>query len=323
MPYGRVLVVDDVEANLYVAKGFLMPYKLMIETVESGMAAIQKIKDGNIYDIIFMDHMMPEMDGIETTKEIRAMGYTLPIIALTANAFRDMAKMFKNNGFTGYASKPIEIKQLDKYLMHYIRDKQPVEVVENARQERADLNAGREKGLSEILTASFMRSAKKSLSVLESLDLSNPNESDIKAFTIQVHAVKNVLSNIACDELSLAAKNLELAGRKADIEKIKQTVPEFLEKLKETINHLAPEADEEDISDEHNTDFLRSRMALIYDACEFYDIDSANDALIELQKTAFSKKIKALINEITDLLLDGNFDNAGEMAKKITRGTLR
>jgi PAS domain S-box-containing protein len=74
MAYGSVLVVDDVESNLFVVKGLLSPYKLSVDTAESGFEAIDKIKDGKVYDIIFMDHMMPKMDGIETTKRIRKTG---------------------------------------------------------------------------------------------------------------------------------------------------------------------------------------------------------------------------------------------------------
>jgi anti-sigma regulatory factor (Ser/Thr protein kinase) len=76
MPYGRILVVDDVETNLYVAQGLMMPYGLFVETVTSGIEAIEKIKSGNEYDIIFMDHFMPNMDGIEATNIIRNSGYS-------------------------------------------------------------------------------------------------------------------------------------------------------------------------------------------------------------------------------------------------------
>ena len=86
MPYGNVLIVDDVETNIYVAKGLLAPYELKIESAASGLEAIGKIKKGREYGIIFMDHMMPQMDGVETTKIIRDLGYTQPIVALTANA---------------------------------------------------------------------------------------------------------------------------------------------------------------------------------------------------------------------------------------------
>ena len=125
MPYGRVLVVDDVDINLYVAEGILASYEIAVETAESGPEAIKKIRSGEKYDIVFMDHMMPGMDGIEATKIMREMGYDRPIIALTANAVKDSADMFMGNGFTGFISKPIDIDKLNVYLARFIRDKHP------------------------------------------------------------------------------------------------------------------------------------------------------------------------------------------------------
>ncbi|GBU26752.1 hybrid sensor histidine kinase/response regulator [Treponema sp. R8-4-B8] len=134
MPYGKVLVVDDMEPNLYVARGLLSPYGLSIETVLSGKEAVEKIKEGLIFDVIFMDHFMPEMDGIETAKIIRGLGYTKPIIALTANAIVGNAEMFAENGFDGFISKPIDIRQLNEILNKLIRDNFPTETVEAARR---------------------------------------------------------------------------------------------------------------------------------------------------------------------------------------------
>lgn len=134
MPYGRVLVVDDVGTNLYVAEESLLPYKLAVETVTSGELAVEKIKDGQVYDIIFMDHMMPGIDGIEATNIIRSMGYKHPIVALTANALSGVSELFMKNGFDAFISKPIDLNQLDNCLLRFIRDKQPPEVIENARK---------------------------------------------------------------------------------------------------------------------------------------------------------------------------------------------
>jgi len=124
MPYGRVLVVDDVDINLYVAEGILAPYKIAVETACSGSEAIEKIKSGQVYNIIFMDHMMPGMDGIEAVKIIRNMGYAHPIVALTANAIKGIEKMFLDNGFSGFISKPIDIHKIDDCLRRFIRDRQ-------------------------------------------------------------------------------------------------------------------------------------------------------------------------------------------------------
>lgn len=120
LPGARVLVVDDVESNIYVTKGMLMPYGMKVETVNSGFAAIEKVKRGNVYDLIFMDHMMPKMDGIETVARLRAMDYEGPIVALTANALVGHAEMFLQNGFNGFVSKPIDSREMDRILSAFI-----------------------------------------------------------------------------------------------------------------------------------------------------------------------------------------------------------
>jgi len=127
MPYGSVLVVDDVEINLYVACEILLSYKLEVEMADSGFAAIENIVNGKKYDVIFMDHMMPKMDGIETTKKLRELGYTGFIVALTANALVGNDKMFENNGFDGFIPKPIDINLLNTILNKFVRDIHPEE----------------------------------------------------------------------------------------------------------------------------------------------------------------------------------------------------
>jgi signal transduction histidine kinase/ActR/RegA family two-component response regulator len=123
MPYGKVLIVDDMKSNLDVAVLLLTPYQLQIDIVESGAEAVALIKKGKEYDIIFMDHMMPDMDGMETTRRIRALGYKYPIFALTANAVVGQQDNFLKNGFDGYISKPIDVRQLNDTLNKYVRDK--------------------------------------------------------------------------------------------------------------------------------------------------------------------------------------------------------
>ncbi|MCL2016706.1 MAG: response regulator [Defluviitaleaceae bacterium] len=134
MPYGKVLVVDDVETNLFVANGLLSFYGLNIETCDSGYKAIDLVREGNVYDIIFLDQMMPSMDGVETLRYIRAEGYYHPIIALTANALIGQSEFFLENGFDGFISKPIDTSHLNTILIKYIRDKQPQHVIDAANQ---------------------------------------------------------------------------------------------------------------------------------------------------------------------------------------------
>jgi len=120
MPEGKILVVDDVETNLYVAEEILLSYELQIDLCTSGFGAIEKIESGKKYDIIFMDQMMPDMDGIETTQKLRIMGYEGVIVALTANALVGNSEMFKQKGFNDFISKPIDVRLLHEILVKYI-----------------------------------------------------------------------------------------------------------------------------------------------------------------------------------------------------------
>jgi signal transduction histidine kinase/FixJ family two-component response regulator len=141
MPYGSVLIVDDLETNLYVAKGLLSPYQLKIETAISGFAAIEKIKNDKTYDIIFMDHMMPKIDGIETTEKLRWLGYKGVIVALTANALAGNDEMFAQHGFDGFIPKPIDVNHLNAALNRFIRDRHPGEA-KKYKSQKATEQAG-------------------------------------------------------------------------------------------------------------------------------------------------------------------------------------
>jgi len=123
MPYGKVLVVDDVDTNLYVAEAMLDTFGLTVELCDSGIEAIERVKCGKVYDIIFMDQMMPEMDGIETTTKLRELGYNHPIVALTANAVKGEYNSFLESGLSGFMTKPIDIKALNSYLVKYVKSK--------------------------------------------------------------------------------------------------------------------------------------------------------------------------------------------------------
>jgi CheY-like chemotaxis protein len=128
LSYARVLVVDDVQANLDVAKGMMKPYGMTIDCVSSGMEAIEAIRlEKHRYNAIFMDHMMPEIDGIEATRMIREIdndyARAIPIIALTANAIIGNEEMFLSRGFQAFLSKPIDMMRLDSVIRQWVRDR--------------------------------------------------------------------------------------------------------------------------------------------------------------------------------------------------------
>ncbi len=119
----KVLIVDDNLLNIKVAKRLLENYKFQVESVTSGKECVDKIKEEEKYDAIFMDHMMPEMDGIETLHVLKKLdGYTLPpIIALTANAIAGMKEMYLNEGFDDYLAKPINTHELDRVVNRFFK----------------------------------------------------------------------------------------------------------------------------------------------------------------------------------------------------------
>ncbi|MDR2594369.1 MAG: response regulator [Fibromonadaceae bacterium] len=238
MPYGKVMVVDDVESNLYVAKEIMAHYGLNIEAVSSGFEAIDRVKKGEVYDIIFMDHMMPKMDGIETTKILRESGYTQPIVALTANALIGQAKIFMENGFDDFISKPIDIRQLNTVLNKFIRNKQPPEVIAKAQesvpQEKPKPEAP---AVNPVLLSFFVKDAINALPILESAlaGIDTISDEDIQLYAVTAHGIKSALINIGNTELSQLALTLEKAGKAKDKDIIKQQTQELIDALKKII----------------------------------------------------------------------------------------
>jgi signal transduction histidine kinase/CheY-like chemotaxis protein/PAS domain-containing protein len=126
MEGARILVVDDVEINLEVAKGMMDPYGLTVDLAFGGREAVEIVRRGTPrYDLIFMDHMMPDLDGMEAVKIMRneiatEYAHQVPIVALTANALVGVDDMFMDNGFQGFLAKPIDIRKLDEILKRWV-----------------------------------------------------------------------------------------------------------------------------------------------------------------------------------------------------------
>ncbi len=118
----KVLIVDDNLINLKVADRLLLSYKLVTECVSSGFECIEKSDEGNKYDLILMDDMMPKMSGVETFKKLKKMdNFNVPVIALTANAIAGMKENYLKEGFNDYISKPIDKKELERVLKEFLK----------------------------------------------------------------------------------------------------------------------------------------------------------------------------------------------------------
>jgi len=312
MPYGRVLVVDDVESNLFVAKGILALYQIAVDTCNSGLQAIAKIKDGQIYDVILMDHMMPGIDGIEATMAIRNLGYSRPIIALTANATFGASHMFMSNGFSDFISKPIDVVKLDTCLMRYIHDKQPMAGATEAAHQTQDEWCIDEK-ISDELRQSFLIDANKGIAVLKSIAQMDAFDANIfRQYTICTHGLKSALTNIGQVELAKTAELLEDAGRNEDMETIKSQTSLFIVKLCEVAQSLSPHDGENTSVPNENTrnsdahHFFAALTAIAL-ACGEYDIIRMQNLMDELRKQTLSKQNFVLLDKIETQLLLGDY----------------
>jgi PAS domain S-box-containing protein len=236
MSYARVLVVDDITANLDVVKGMMKPYGIKIDCVLSGRQAIELIRAGQPhYSAIFMDHMMPEMDGIEATQIIRSLDSDyargIPIIALTANAIVGNEEMFLGNGFQAFISKPIEIARLDAVLNHYVRDKnkEQTQITKNEAGGTVELNIPgidltgaleRFSGDIETLTAVLHSYKANTRQLLEQLDAALAR-GDCGEYAIAVHGLKGASYNVMAGQVGKLAEELELLARAGNADGLK------------------------------------------------------------------------------------------------------
>jgi CheY-like chemotaxis protein/HPt (histidine-containing phosphotransfer) domain-containing protein len=330
MPYGRVLVVDDVETNLYVARGLMAPYGLSVDSVTSGFEVIEIVKKGISYDIIFMDHFMPRMDGIEATKILRKMGYTNPIIALTADAIAGQAEMFMQNGFDGFISKPIDIRQLNAALNSLVRDKYPSDVVEAARRLRNDQMKFAKENTPQLfahrqILELFVKDAEKAINSLEEIDNNKYRRSnDVKLYIITVHSLKSALLHIGEHDLSVEALKLEKAGREGNIELVAKESLAFLGKIKAVIKKIKKIIFDDSNEVKYSVKIKDSEMALLKEkleiiiaSCAEYDNKPAEDALAILLAETFPQETYDLLNKITGYLLHSDFDEAARIAREL------
>ncbi|MDR2178379.1 MAG: response regulator [Treponema sp.] len=264
MPYGRVLVVDDVVTNLDVARGLMLPYGLTIDCVLSGPEAIEKVRKEEIkYDAIFMDHMMPGMDGIEATRIIRReigtdYAKNVPIIALTANALAGNEEMFLSEGFNAFIAKPIDIMRLDVVLNQWVRNKQTEEILWKAGQEQTaaktesaasrgafecakldgmDFTEGLKRyGTEEIyrrILQSYLTHTPELLEKLRSL-----SRETLPHYAITVHGLKSASYDICAGEIGKEAEELEFAAKAGDYENVQSKNTAFISKVETVMDNL-------------------------------------------------------------------------------------
>ncbi len=252
-PDAKILAVDDIPINLTVFTSLLKETKMQIDTALSGTECLAKASQ-ETYDIILLDHMMPDMDGMETMYKLRTsddMNYKeTPIIVVTANAITGMREGYLREGFTDYISKPIDTKKLEKMLIQYLPP-QKVNVTEII-SDKSEEEITEEDYICELIRESGKFSYDDAVAMLGSRPLyakvfkefrdtifyradkieSLLKEGDIRKFTIEVHALKSSARMIGAMELSEHAKTFEECGKKGEIEIIFSGAGELLEEYR-------------------------------------------------------------------------------------------
>ena len=335
-PEARVLVVDDISTNLKVAEGLLLPYMMKVDICKSGLEAIEAVKGGG-YDLIFMDHKMPEMDGIEATLLIRGLGEkepyyrNIPIIALTANAVSGTREMFLMNGFNDFLSKPINTVKLNSILEKWIpKEKKKTTVGESAAEitmspkeagqaieitgidtERGmALSGGMKEQYIESLSLFSRDTAEKLKEIEECLE-----NNDLPLYTIHVHGLKSAAANIGANELSEAAKALEAAGNRSDMAYIKKNNNKFIKNMLEQTQKIETAVTEyksgrKEEAEPLDREFMRGELIKLKAALGELDAGITNEIIENLRKFTQGEDIDSVIQSISDNILIAEYDEA-------------
>ena len=249
-PDAKILVVDDNQINLLVVRKLLEKTQIQITEAMSGREALE-LMQSNRYDVVFLDHMMPEMDGIETLKLARkqddGMCRDVTIIALTANAISGVREMYLSEGFDDYISKPISIKQLEELLMKYLPagkisfciEKEAVAAQEEEPADLLDYNRGLQycagsKDVYAEIVRMFCDSYEKKCVELETYFTGK----DWNNYTVSIHALKSNALNIGGGKLADSCLELELAGKKIRAGEDVDGNTEFIKKNHEAVIRL-------------------------------------------------------------------------------------
>ncbi|MDR1858903.1 MAG: response regulator [Treponema sp.] len=343
IPNGKVLVVDDMDMNLYVAKGMLSPYGLCIDTATSGFEAIDKIKR-NEYDLVFMDHMMPKMDGMETTREIRKLGpeyETLPIIALTANAVAGMRELFLANGFNGFIPKPIVMQELDEILREWLSSEKVtrragaetadadsdafggfIDAVKKIEEINPEIGMGHFSDMKKDMYYSTLGMFCKKV-ILECDDMAAfLDAKDLESFAISVHAMKSSLATIGAMRLSETAFGLETASKNHDFGYCAQGFPAFHEKLlslHEQLSAIFPATETSREKKPGDVGRLRENAQKAIAAAEDFDNDAGMEIIRDLLPYDFGEEDNGLLENAFAAFENFEYEGAVEIMKKLGR----
>jgi CheY-like chemotaxis protein len=314
-PDVRVLIVDDIVTNLKVAQGFLAAYRTQVDICDNGRSSISLVK-ANRYDLVFMDHMMPGMDGIEAMTRIRALEgeyfKQVPIIALTANALSGMEEMFLSKGFNDYLAKPIEISKLNALMDKWVLPEKKVKITGAAPEEfEANGDGGLPEGkrIEGVDIAQALERYKNGLAYLEILrsyadsvpefldTLRGVTAENLKTYAVTVHGIKGASYQICAEEAGKQAEALEAAAKAGDWETVKNRNGVFIENLETLLANMSKVlADTGKKEDKPRRPVPEpGLLELLLRACKEYDITQMEEALRELEKYSYESGDELII----------------------------
>lgn len=328
-PDARILVVDDVEMNLNVFTSLLKMTQIQIDTATSGRKCIE-YADLNRYDIIFIDHMMPDMDGIETLNILRRecpKNVNTPVIILTANAVSGAREKYLDAGFNDYLTKPIDYVKLESTIATLlpselvIKDYDAIDIRSEMVDESSSSVESQFAKLCKITDIDTSLGIRATGSIATYVDTARIfattgkakydlikayyDQMDIKNYTIQVHALKSSARLVGANDLSELAKYLEQMGHDENVSEIKSKTDNLLKEYKRIYLLLSELFATEKSHDEISNDMLRDSLNSLYSAVENFDYNQADSIIAELDTYKmpgdFAKKydeLKVFVNDI-------------------------
>jgi CheY-like chemotaxis protein len=326
LSYARVLVVDDMQTNLDVASGLLRKYKMQVDCLSSGQEAIDRIRSGNpVYSAIFMDHMMPGMDGIETADRIRALGTEyakkIPVIALTANAIQGTDKMFYEHGFQDFITKPIDVVELDTAIRKWVRDdkREEVTVVEETSAAEDIVikipGVDTEKGLSlyagdtKVYVPMLRSYVTNTPGVLEKLR--NVTEDNLPAYVITVHGLKGTSAGIGAEKIREAAMELEAISRTGDLQGVLKLNDDLIANTEIVVANVKEWLDKNDIHElkPRRRAPDRELLAALRQCFDSYDMNGIDKIMMELESFDYDEGAE-LMTWLREKIETAEFDEA-------------
>ncbi len=331
-----VLVVDDTPVNLTVFKSLLSRTKIRIDTAQSGDEAVPMYKSKH-YDLIFLDHMMPDKDGIETLGEMRALKDTpndkTPIVCLTANAISGMRKMYIEAGFDDYITKPIDPDRLEGLLLEYL-PKEKIAPASNDNDEEDNAlpdfilhldgidaesgltHCGSTKAYIDTLKT-YLETAGKNADEIEKLWA----ERNIKNTTVKIHALKSTSKVIGALELGELAEKLENAGKLGDEKTLESGLPEMLSMYRKLAEELEPLSEQDDTKAlDEQAPISEEELGEIYktltEYCDSFDLDNIVKVVETLKNRRVPDKEVAKVDAIIEAVDNLDYEMIPDLITK-------